>query len=437
MSSITASASVTDSLDSFAVQLAEWVGFGQEENTPDDYSGTVVERVNYLNSRLNDAYNSASNGKIALQRTLSEASTDVGVTNSLGIEEPAKFSDIDQQLSTVLLQYKIKLGQLNDDLIAANSRGIMVVGSSGYKGEYDGKEHGISVNVDTSVYGVKYGVTEDSCDLDSSPTYSSVGVHPVYYQVVGGSKSLSGFENVEIIGLPGSITLSGASSSIAMGYPITVTATNKSGGNITAVSSNTSAVTISKSGNKFTLTPVGNGSSTITFVGEAGGIYQGATKSFTTTVIPGYKLTYSVSEHTSVNMEENVYVYVGYDAFRTCKVKATAIAGISYVDVYGQSKSIVGGSGTVYVKPGTKVSYSANCYVSHNVSDYHEGSVLLNGNLKTFRVDRTNSGWSHNFANDEFTMNSNHSVYISANAEIKLYNNSYYLSAFTGGVSVY
>ncbi|MDO4805077.1 MAG: MBG domain-containing protein [Lachnospiraceae bacterium] len=77
----------------------------------------------------------------------------------------------------------------------------MEIVSSGYVGEYDGQEHGISVTVANAenaqvLYGTSYGVF----DLESSPVYKDVGSHVVYYQITADNfEPVRGAENVAIV----------------------------------------------------------------------------------------------------------------------------------------------------------------------------------------------------------------------------------------------
>ena len=74
---------------------------------------------------------------------------------------------------------------------------------TGYKGTYDGKAHGIEVSVTepSAGYTIKYGKTEGTYDLDSSPTYTDAADIPktIYYQITAsGYKTITGSANVEI-----------------------------------------------------------------------------------------------------------------------------------------------------------------------------------------------------------------------------------------------
>lgn len=156
-SSITANAAINDNLDTFAVQLSEWLGFGKEDVLPDAYGGSLIERMNYMNERLDQVFQCASDGKLLLQSSLATIGLDAGVSSPLGVSDPASFEAINDYLNAIALRYQSKIGSLNSSLVAANADKTMIVSTSGYNGQYDGNAHGISVSADTSRYDVMYG----------------------------------------------------------------------------------------------------------------------------------------------------------------------------------------------------------------------------------------------------------------------------------------
>lgn len=65
---------------------------------------------------------------------------------------------------------------------------------------YDGKEHGIVMNITTDLDGavIKYGTTEE-CNLSSMPTYKNVGTYKIYYEITANNyNTLSGSVNLKI-----------------------------------------------------------------------------------------------------------------------------------------------------------------------------------------------------------------------------------------------
>ena len=76
---------------------------------------------------------------------------------------------------------------------------------NGYKGIYDGSEHGITVESSDSV--IKYGTSEGSYTSDESPKYSDVGEYTVYYEITKeGYNVITGSEKVVITKAEGTIT---------------------------------------------------------------------------------------------------------------------------------------------------------------------------------------------------------------------------------------
>ena len=73
--------------------------------------------------------------------------------------------------------------------------------ATGYEGVYDGVAHGIDVSVTDPSSGatVMYGETDGTYDLTSSPEYTDIGTHTVYYQVsANGYTTLTGSADVVI-----------------------------------------------------------------------------------------------------------------------------------------------------------------------------------------------------------------------------------------------
>ena len=54
--------------------------------------------------------------------------------------------------------------------------------ATGYTGTYDGQAHGITVNAPQDAI-IKYGTTEGTYNLETSPEYTDAGNYTVYYQV--------------------------------------------------------------------------------------------------------------------------------------------------------------------------------------------------------------------------------------------------------------
>lgn len=81
----------------------------------------------------------------------------------------------------------------------------MSVTPSGYEGYYDGKAHGITVNVSDPASGatVRYGTEEGVYNLESNPVLNDPGTMTVYYQVTADNYvSFTGSETVKIKAKP-------------------------------------------------------------------------------------------------------------------------------------------------------------------------------------------------------------------------------------------
>ena len=82
----------------------------------------------------------------------------------------------------------------------AIKKAAMKASAEGYKGQYDGAAHGITVTVTEpkNGYAVKYGAKEGTYDSDSL-TYTDAGVHTVYYRVTAKNhETVTGSATVEI-----------------------------------------------------------------------------------------------------------------------------------------------------------------------------------------------------------------------------------------------
>lgn len=91
-------ASVNDNLGSAFSSLTAWLGIGKENNVPADSefsNASLVEKVNYLEDKLDKVFQSASSGKTLLAGTL-------GMDTSGGLPT---FSLINQQISQTRTDY--------------------------------------------------------------------------------------------------------------------------------------------------------------------------------------------------------------------------------------------------------------------------------------------------------------------------------------------
>ena len=106
--------------------------------------------------------------------------------------------------------------------------------ATGFDGPYDGRRHGITVEVTTPARGstVMYGETEGTYNLRTSPTYTEVGEHTVYYRVTAnGYITLTGSATVNISSATMAYTANGYTGSYdGQPHGITVEVTDPASG---------------------------------------------------------------------------------------------------------------------------------------------------------------------------------------------------------------
>ena len=162
----------------------------------------------------------------------------------------------------------------------------MTVTATGYNGTYDGNAHGVTVTIPEGAV-IKYGTTEDTYNLETSPEYTDAGSYTVYYQVTRANyQTVTGSAAIEIAKATPSITFDKESYSAIYGETFTAPTptTNPEGLTVTATSSsNTQVATIADG----VITIEGIGETTIT-VGFAGNNnYNAATATYTLNVAAG------------------------------------------------------------------------------------------------------------------------------------------------------
>ncbi len=204
--------------------------------------------------------------------------------------------------STVTTNYK----EAQASYVATTEQGILSVTANGYTGTYDGASHGIIVT--SSGATIKYGTSEGTYNLTSSPTYTNTGTYTVYYQVTKeGYKTVTGSKNIVINKANGSVSLSATSGIVYTGKSITFTASNSTG-TLSCTSSNTSVATCSISGTTVTVNGVASGTSTIT-VNVASSTNNNATsKTYSATV--RQSVTSISLDKTSVELYPNESVQI-------------------------------------------------------------------------------------------------------------------------------
>ena len=161
---------------------------------------------------------------------------------------------------------------------ATIKKGTLNVKASGYTGIYDGMSHGISVISEGAT--IKYGSSNGTYNLTSSPTYTAAGTYTVYYEVTKlGYTTVTDSKQVVINKANNTLKLSSSTGSYT--YPTSGTFTvtsNPSGGKLSCTSSNTNVATCSISGTTVTVTPgTTSGSANITITSELTNNYNAGT----------------------------------------------------------------------------------------------------------------------------------------------------------------
>ena len=163
----------------------------------------------------------------------------------------------------------------------------MTVTSEGWTGVYDGEEHSITVNAPEDAR-IKYGRSEDGCNLTRKPTYTNSGSYTCYYEVTMDSYTpVYGHETVTIKKAAGAISFEAESVKKAKGdaaftNPLTntgdgVVSYNTSDSRIARVNVETGEVTLGKN----------EGTATITATVKDGPNYDYEVKTATYTVVVG------------------------------------------------------------------------------------------------------------------------------------------------------
>ena len=196
----------------------------------------------------------------------------------------------------------------------------MTVNASGYTGTYDGQAHGITVEAPEGAT-IKYGTTEDTYNLDTSPEYADAGNYTVYYQVTRTNyQAVTGSATIEIAKAEASITFDKESYSTTYGETFTAPTPTTSPEGLTVVatgSSNTQVATVANG--VITIAGVGETTITVSFAGNnndnaATATYTLNVAAGTTTGITatGYTGTYDGQAHgITVNAPQDAVIKYG------------------------------------------------------------------------------------------------------------------------------
>ena len=198
--------------------------------------------------------------------------------------------------------------------------------STGYEGEYDGYEHGITVVSTEPGAKIMYGIEENNYTLEDSPKYKDAGTYTIYFEVSKeGFISYKGSETVRIMPARASIVISRdeetsvMSDSVRMGKTIEFDIDKTGDGNLTVSSSDDAVATASINGTKLTVNGLSVGSARITVKSSSTRNYEEATKSIDIAVLDLLRLP--------VNHESKITVYDGeeYGIIVTCDVEGATI----------------------------------------------------------------------------------------------------------------
>lgn len=117
-----------------------------------------------------------------------------GGTMLYSLSEDGEFSEeipVAADPGTYTVYYKV-VGDENHNDVAPQSvtatiaePGSIAASVTGFEGEYDGEEHGVTVNVTDPADGavIMFGEAEGTYDLAESPAYTEVGTYTVYYSI--------------------------------------------------------------------------------------------------------------------------------------------------------------------------------------------------------------------------------------------------------------
>ncbi len=276
--------------------------------------------------------------------------------------------------STATTNYK----EAQASYVATTEQGILSVTANGYTGTYDGASHGIIVT--SSGATIKYGTSEGTYNLTSSPTYTNTGTYTVYYQVTKeGYKTVTGSKNIVINKANGSVSLSATSGIVYTGKSITFTASNSTG-TLSCTSSNTSVATCSISGTTVTVNGVASGTSTITVNVASSTNNNAASKIYSATVrqsvtsISLDKTSVELYPTDTINITATVSPSTAYNKTLKWTSDNTTIATVSNGVITGVK------AGTTKIKATTTDGSNITKEVTVKVSGYANGILKSQNN---------------------------------------------------------
>jgi len=183
-----------------------------------------------------------------------------GVISIIGVGETTitvSFAGNDNYNATTAT-YKLTVGAASMEIVG-----------TGYSGIYDGQAHGITVNAPQDAV-IKYGTTEGTYNLETSPEYTDAGNYTVYYQVTRTNyQTVTGSKTVVIAKADVSITYNedGYTTTYGEEFNPPTPTTNPTGLTLTPTSSSNTQVATVTDG-RINITGVGETNITVSFAGN-------------------------------------------------------------------------------------------------------------------------------------------------------------------------
>ena len=180
---ITVIATNSESTDIFFDESAIITVTVIDEDSPEVKKGTISYATTSISKTYGDEpftnpLTKTGNGKV----TYTSSNTAVAVVNSETGQVTIKGNGETTITATVEDTNKYTYEKKTASYTLGVGTATMTVTAEGYTGTYDEKAHGIKVTAPEGAT-IKYGTTEGSYTLTTSPTYTNAGTYTVYYQV--------------------------------------------------------------------------------------------------------------------------------------------------------------------------------------------------------------------------------------------------------------
>ena len=345
---------------------------------------------------------------------------------------------------------------------ATVTKGRLSVTSEPYTGIYDGQPHGITVVCENQGAHITYSEDGLNYNLNTSPTYTTVGNRTVYYKVEApGYLTESGSVTSTISKAQTDFTLSATSGTYT--YPVAGTfsvTNNVSGGIITASSSNENIAKVTVSGDTITVIPqstMPQASQKVTITITSAGTQNYETKEATyeATINKGtlhvtatpYRGTYDNANHTATVTCEEQGAIIKYSEngtsynLDTCPNYSADGTHTVYYKVELAGYITESGSVTITIdKP--KVTYNANGGINApNEQSFSPGSAITIPSDKPTKTNYFFAGWSTSstattasyFEGKTYSFSGNTTLYAVWSTKLYLYKDGNEYSDITGG----